>query len=228
MPHDPAQMDEAAVRDMQHDDLARHRAMTEPYLQELHGIYLEVFPGVWEPGRTDGELLAEHLPAGQAILDATTGCGITACLAGLAGCFGLALDINPAAVANANTNFARHDVPFQALVSNGLAALPDTARFDVIVANPPYLEGDIPDLVAHAFYGLRDFLDDLFAQGHHHLKNGGSMLITMAEWGPVDLYEALGAGHGWTYDRVAVRTSDDGRRAYRLDRWTYPSSEDTA
>ncbi len=53
----------------------------------------------------------------------------------------LALDVSPDALAVARQNAARHHVDsrLQLLLSDGFAALPPVAQFDLIISNPPYI-----------------------------------------------------------------------------------------
>jgi release factor glutamine methyltransferase len=61
-----------------------------------------------------------------------------------------AIDISNEALKLAQQNAVRHNVAaqIQFLVSDGLAALPDGARFNLIVANPPYIPSATIDTLA--------------------------------------------------------------------------------
>lgn len=55
-----------------------------------------------------------------------------------------ATDVDPRCVELARENAARHDVNIDLFVSNWYDDLPDMPRFDLIVANPPYIAANHP------------------------------------------------------------------------------------
>lgn len=139
-------------------ELVRRRGAREP-LQYLVGsvnfcgLELAVNPAVLIP-RPETELLAERawtFLAGQAgspeappaALDFGTGSGCLA-IALAVHCPEArvwAVDLSPAALEVARANAARHGVEARIhfVPSDGFAALPAGERFDLIVANPPYI-----------------------------------------------------------------------------------------
>jgi release factor glutamine methyltransferase len=152
-----------------HASLQR-RADHEPFAyivghQEFWGLDFQVSPAVLIP-RPETELLVEQLlalvPAPRqfagVLLDLGTGSGIlpvTLChempQARLVG-----VDISPAALAVARGNVLRHGCAARVslLAADFLSAFQDTACFDFIVSNPPYVKkstfGDLqPEVVAH-------------------------------------------------------------------------------
>ena len=141
-------------------DLAARRAEGEPvaYLlgeKEFCGLMLEVRAGVLVP-RPETELLvdwAADLLHGQTrhptVLDLGTGSGAIA-LALKRRCpqaIVTATDASPVALAVARSNAARLSLDVELLAASWWDGL-ETRRFDLVVANPPYVAAGDPHLVA--------------------------------------------------------------------------------
>lgn len=137
-------------------DLFARRLAGEPiaYLtgeREFYGLAFQVTPDVLIP-RPETELLVdlalERLPSDGSVLDLGTGSGaIAVALAHTRPDVAItALDASPAALAVARANAARllagKNTQVDCLQSDWYAALPEKARFDLIVANPPYIHQD--------------------------------------------------------------------------------------
>ncbi|WP_426114249.1 peptide chain release factor N(5)-glutamine methyltransferase [Massilia sp. PWRC2] len=163
--------------------------------REFYGLDFAVNDAVLIP-RADTELLVElalaRLPPGGTLLDMGTGSGaIAVALAHSRPDAAIsALDASSSALAVARANAARHGVAVRLLESDWYGALDGEAlaRFDVIVANPPYIasgdlhlaQGDlrfepVDALTDHAD-GLRD-LHTIIAGAGDHLVSGGVLLL---------------------------------------------------
>jgi len=136
-------------------ELVRRRGRREPLQHILGtvsfcGLELAVGPAALVP-RPETELLAElgwqflcaRTNPTPTALDFGTGSGCLA-IALAAHCPAAqitALDRSPEALALARQNLARHGLTarIKLLQSDGFAALPATARFDLILSNPPYI-----------------------------------------------------------------------------------------
>ncbi len=118
--------------------------------REFYGIAFEVTPAVLIP-RPETELLVElsleRLPPNGRLLDLGTGSGAIAIAVAHArpDANVVALDASDAALEVARRNATRHGTQVQFVKSDWYAALEDT-RFDLIAANPPYIEKDDPHL----------------------------------------------------------------------------------
>ncbi|MCU4655152.1 peptide chain release factor N(5)-glutamine methyltransferase [Roseibacterium sp. SDUM158016] len=134
------------------DAFLDRRAAREPTAQILgewsfFGRPFAVSRDVLTP-RPDTEALVEAALAApfSRLLDLGTGSGILAVtlLAERPAAMGLATDISAAALAVAGANAARHGVAGRLQLAQGdwWAAVPDDARFDLIVSNPPYVTGE--------------------------------------------------------------------------------------
>jgi release factor glutamine methyltransferase len=127
--------------------------------REFWSLDLAIGSGVLDP-RPDSETLVEsalaHVdadPAGRdgawRVLDLGTGSGclLLALLSELANATGLGLERDPGAAAIARTNAERHGLAARAKIWEASWQEPTGARFDLIVANPPYVpRGEIPGL----------------------------------------------------------------------------------
>lgn len=186
--------------------LVERRAAGEPiaYIlgsREFRSLALEVTPDVLIP-RPETELLVEialaHVRARglvePAVLDLGTGSGcIAVALAHeLPGARIVALDHEPAALAVAARNAARHGATNVERVQGRWFGPLDRRAFDVIVANPPYVasgdphlrRGDLRFEPVAALDGGADGLDALRAIAAgvpHHLEPGGLVAV---EHGP--------------------------------------------
>lgn len=177
-------------------DWVQRRAAGEPiaYLTGVREFYeheFEVSPAVLIP-RPETELLVELGRAklagrqrGAHILDLGTGSGCVAVSLALAlpDAQVTAVDISPQALQVAQRNALRHGVALECICSNWLADLAER-RFDLIVANPPYIaEGDHHlsqgDLRFEPLPALASGTDGLasiraiIADALHHLHPGG-------------------------------------------------------
>ena len=159
--------------------LVARRAAHEPvaYITGMRGFWtidLAVGPGALVP-RPDSEALliaaAAHVGAGApaTILDLGTGPGtlLLAALDEWPGALGLGIDRSAVALGYARANAARLGMAGRARFVQGDWAAALTARFDLILANPPYIGTDepLPDEVrahepASALFAGTDGLDD--------------------------------------------------------------------
>ena len=179
--------------------LRARRAAGEPvaYLtgsREFFSLAFKVTPAVLIP-RPETELLVEtvldRIPADAPwrVLDLATG----------SGCVAIAIarqrpraqvtatDVSPAALAVARENAARHGVNIEFVESDWFAAL-SGRRFDLIVANPPYVaegdphldEGDLrfePRNALVAGSAGLDGIEVIVEQSPRHLAAGGWLLF---------------------------------------------------
>ena len=145
-------------------------------------------PGVFRP-RSDTWLLADALRrrprlAGGTVLDVCTGSGAVAISAARAGAAAVtAVDVSMRAVLSVRLNARLNGVRVEALRGDLLAVVPGR-RFDLIVANPPYLPADEDALPArgaarHTEAGRtgRVLLDRLIDAAPAHLEPGGELLV---------------------------------------------------
>lgn len=189
-----------STRALTADEAARLAALVERRLhgepiayivgqREFYGLPFHVSEAVLIP-RPDTELLVElaleRLPRGGRLLDMGTGSGaIAVALAhSRPDAAVTALDLSPAALDVARRNAAANGATVNFLHSNWYDAL-GQARFDLIVANPPYIaSGDSHlaqgDLRFEPIGALTDHGDGLSAL--HHIAGGAAAHLTAGGW----------------------------------------------
>ena len=156
------------------------------------GLTFHVEPGVLIP-RYDTEVLCEEalkrLRPGMRVLDIGTGSGALAVsIAKLAPeCDVTAVDVSETALAVAPANAAALGAEVRFVKSDCFAAL-GGETFDMIVSNPPYIDGEemkelMPEVLLEpelALYGGEDGLDfyrRISREAPMHLKKGGCLLF---------------------------------------------------
>ena len=204
------------IRKHQQAFLEKEKLRNNPVFLTIQDVEIKVNPGVFPPA-TDSRLLAANIQVSPAIrtLDLTTGSGIFSVIAGLQGASGIAVDINPEAVKNAEENFLRYDVKMKAVQSDLFERVPNE-QFDQIFVNGPFFEGDINEPLDYACYGARTFLDRLFQGTRFYLKPQGKMLIVLSEWSDLEYFEDSIKKNGFKSSLQDTRKSDDGERKYIL------------
>jgi release factor glutamine methyltransferase len=131
--------------------------------------------------------IRRELPRGASVLDVFTGSGVLAVAAAAEGAADVtAVDVSRRAVACARINARLNGVTLRARRGDLFAPVAGR-RFDAIVANPPYVPGDLsPDRARgeeRAWEGGPDgraFLDRLCAEATDHLHPSGVLLLVQS------------------------------------------------
>jgi len=209
-------VNEEDLRQHQTEVRKRLKGIKEPHTVKVSDLDIIVFPGVFPP-TTDTRLIAGNIRVsdGDRVLDLTTGSGALAAIAGSQGASGVAVDINPEAVKNAQENFKRLGVNMTVLESDLFSKVPEE-QFDLIIANGPYLEGEVKDPLETAFFGAKNFIENLLGNASRYLKDTGRILITFAEWGDIDMFERIAKNNNFELKVLGNKSSKDGERTYRL------------
>ena len=205
---------------------ARRRLAREPVARilgrrEFWGLPFALSPGTLEP-RPDTETLVEAalalLPdrtAAIRLLDLGTGSGclLVALLSELPWAMGIGTDRSLGALATARGNAERNGVGARARFVAADWAAPPTARFDLVVSNPPYIRraeiaGLAPEVRVHdptaALDGGPDGLDAyrvIFPEAGRLLAPDGRLLVEIAHDGAGGVAD-LARRHGLAVHRV--------------------------
>ncbi|RKS76529.1 release factor glutamine methyltransferase [Actinomadura pelletieri DSM 43383] len=144
-------------------------------------------PGVYRP-QADTRLLAEALcgvgvPAGARLLELGTGTGAVAVTAARVGCDVVAVDKSTRAVLAAQFNARVRGLSVRVLRGDLFTPVAGE-KFDVIVANPPYVPGDTDPAAARgraraweAGPSGRAILDQICRAAPDHLTSSGTLLV---------------------------------------------------
>lgn len=194
---------------------------------------LVTLPGVFRPP-SDSWLLADavregELARGASVLDVFTGSGVLAIAAAQAGAKDVtAIDISRRAVLTARMNARLNGVRVRALRGDVFEPVAGR-RFDLILANPPYVPSESDALpargAARAWEAGRDgraLLDRFCPAVGAHLRRGGRVLIVQSSLsGERETLDALEAA-GLTAEVLARERGDFGpivsARAEQLER----------
>ena len=159
--------------------------------QEFFGRYFTVDHNVLIP-RPDTEVLIEQAlivaPEKPEILDIGTGSGCIAITLAkeCPGALVTATDISEAALSVARSNAEALDAKVEFRKGSWWEAVPEVARYDLIVSNPPYIRNDdehLPALRHEPQGALTDggtglsCLEEIAAHAMNHLRHGGWLLV---------------------------------------------------
>ena len=148
--------------------------------------FFNVCENVYEPAE-DTFLFAENLKvdSGLRVLDVGTGTGILGIIAAKEASEVVAVDINPFAVRCAKQNAKSNNVSANMIFLEGdlFAPIAETAKFDLILFNAPYLpseEGEDSFWLGRAWAGGttgRVVIDRFISQAINHLEKKGEILL---------------------------------------------------
>lgn len=169
-------------------------------VMRLHGLTLEVGPGVFPPVFLSTGFVARALQrrrlAGQRVLELGCGTGLLSVLAAQQGAKVTAVDIAPAAIESCARNADRNGVTVETLRSDLFGAL-DGRLFDLILINPPYYPRMPQTDAERAWFCGEDFgyFRRLFAGLAPHV--GAEILMVLSEDCALEHISELAAQAGW-------------------------------
>jgi release factor glutamine methyltransferase len=183
--------------------LAKHAFMTfwYPYVRMLNLIWpsittegkrLVIFPGVYKPLENE-YACADYCRPGDKVLDLGCGSGVGAVFCAPKARELLAVDISPSAVKNTAENCRRNGIGNVTVRQSDMFASVE-GKFDLILANPPYLEAEFEDK-DRQFATSKRYLPVLFSQVGQYLARDGLLLIQYPIWFR-GLIARLASAHG--------------------------------
>ena len=180
-------------------------------LEWVHEAPFIVTPSVFNPKvpRT-GEFLAAQIDsrlvdADSEVLDMGTGSGVCAVLAARHARRVVAVDINMAAVRCAGINALLNNLEHKVDIRHGDLFEPVAAqRFDLVLFNPPFLQGTPRDDRDRAWRS-NDVAERFAAGLGSHLKPGGSALVLLSTFGDAMLFLDGFRRHGFSIALWAER-----------------------
>lgn len=180
-------------------------------LERVHGRLFVVTPSVFNPKlpRT-GAFLASQLDSRLVhrewdVLDMGTGSGVCAVFAAAHARRIVAVDINPAAVRCAGINALLSHMERKIEVRHGdLFGSVEGERFDLILFNPPFVQGTPRDDRDSAWRSI-DIAERFAAGLGAHLKVGGSALVILSTFGDGLVFLREFRKHGFETSVLAER-----------------------
>ena len=183
-----------------------------PKKVRVNGICYEVSPSVFNPKFfVTSKFLAEnmHVEATDTVLDMGSGSGIQAITAAARARCVIATDISLEATCYTRKNATLAGVADKVRVFHGdlFSALPSPMRFDVILFNPPYLEGTPRSPIERCLFDPRkSILTRFFAEAGTHLRRGGSIQICYSTAARPRSLTSIAEENGWHWEIIARRS----------------------
>jgi release factor glutamine methyltransferase len=165
----------------------------------LQGKRLTIFPGVYKPLENE-PACAEYCHDGDRVLDLGCGSGVCGIFCAPKAREVVAVDISAAAVRNTQENYKRLGLSNVTVLQSDMFSRVE-GKFDLILANPPYIAADFKNEEAQFATSTR-YLPALFAEAGQRLTSDGRLLVQFPIWFRRRI-ERLAARHGLQV--VAVR-----------------------
>ena len=158
----------------------------------IEGRRLIISPEVYKPLENE-HACAEYCNPGERVLDLGSGCGVCAVFCSPKASEVVAVDISMAAVRNTSENCAAQGLTNVTVLQSDMFSQVQ-GKFDLIVANPPYIEAEFADEEKQFATSVR-YLPALFAGAGEHLTAEGRLLVQFPIWFRKRI-EKLAAEHG--------------------------------
>jgi release factor glutamine methyltransferase len=151
-------------------------------MKRIESLDIARCPYVYGPEEdSDLMLSAVEVQRGEMVLEMGCGTGFVSLHCAAAGALVVAADVDPLAVRCAVANAERNGIVLEIRESDLFAAVPE--RFDLIIFNPPYLEGEVDgqeDLSWAGGEGGLGVLSRFLLQAEGHLRPRGRILVLVS------------------------------------------------
>jgi release factor glutamine methyltransferase len=209
--------------------------MPSPVKRVHFGNYVfNVWENVYEPAE-DSFLFAENLDVEKEarVLDVGSGCGMLGILAAEKAGYVVAVDLNPYAVCCARENAALNNLRCKMafIQTDLLTALNESARFDLILFNAPYLptaEHEAESWIGRSWAGGikgRQVIDRFISEAPLHLKLNGRILLMQSTLANVEETISKFAEHNLKASIKAERKLPFFETLTLIEAKTYPSKQ---
>jgi release factor glutamine methyltransferase len=145
----------------------------------IQGKRLVIFPDVYKPLENE-YACAEYCREGDRMLDLGCGSGVGAVFCAPKVRELVAVDISPSAVRNTEENCRLNGLNNVAVKLSDMFSGVE-GKFDLILANPPYIEAEFENEAEQFATSVR-YLPTLFSQVGEHLVEDGRLLIQFPIW----------------------------------------------
>lgn len=158
----------------------------------IEGTRLEIFPGVYKPLENES-VCADYCRPGDRVLDLGCGSGVASVFCSHKAREIVAVDISAAAVKNTVENINRLRLKNITVLQSDMFSRVE-GKFDLIVANAPYVAADFASEQEQFATSVR-YLPVLFAEAPNRLTCEGRLLLQFPIWFARRI-ERLAAAHG--------------------------------
>lgn len=165
-------------------------------------------PALYYSSKFFGQYLRTISLTGKSLLDMGCGSGFLSLIAASGGACVTSVDINPKAVEAAAENARRNNLQNQitAYLGNLFGPL-ERRKFDYIIANPPFYEGEPKDLSDHAWKSGTNmiFFESLAKLSTDHLNDNGKIIYVISSDTDVQFAATVFAKNGFLVRAVKSR-----------------------
>lgn len=185
------------------------------YLGKTFIVYSDVF---W-PSEDSKALVKNYVVnQGEEVLDLCTGSGVIAIFSALKGAKKvLSVDVSPNAIKSARENAKRYGVEsiIEVRLSDMFSAIKDKEKFDIITMNPPFTPHKAKDYAGQTVWDSSLHVQDAFFAGvDKHLKKGGRIYMTQAQYGAVEEMKRKANEHSFIIRLIGKNKVDEDRIFY--------------
>lgn len=193
--------------------LKKVRAHNEPYVEEILGKEIIIFPNVMSPKYDrSSRIMISLMPTqeGKDVLEIGVGAGIISLFCCFQGANSVTcLDINETAVKNTKANFEKHEIKNATVFVSDLFEKVGDKKFNTIIFNAPYHGNKAEDILE---LGTSDedykTLKRFFKNAGDYLKENGRIILGFADTGDNDLLKTVIQEN--RFETESLKTQENG------------------